>query len=46
MLALVDKDMKVVREVTCSTSETESVTEVEELSGALAQEGFIINFNA
>lgn len=46
MLALVDKDMKVVQEVTCSTSETEAVTEVKELQGAPAQDGFIINYGA
>jgi aminopeptidase N len=46
VLALVDKDMKIVKEVTCATSATEAVTEVAELKGTSAQDAFIINYGA
>lgn len=46
MLALVDKDMKIVKKVTCATSAMDAVTSVDELIGASAEAGFIINNEA
>ena len=45
-MAVLDKEMKITQEVTCTTSASEAVTEIKELKSANVGSGFIINYGA